>query len=58
MRTFEGRVAVVTGGASGLGAAMGRAFAGVGMRVLLADIDADGADLIAHQNRYPPPTVP
>jgi len=44
MKHFEGRVAVVTGGASGLGAAMGRAFAGAGMRVLLADLDAAGAD--------------
>ncbi len=40
METFEGRVAVVTGGASGMGLAFGRRFAREGMRVALADIEA------------------
>jgi NAD(P)-dependent dehydrogenase (short-subunit alcohol dehydrogenase family) len=35
----SGRVAVVTGGASGIGRGMARAFAGAGMRVVLADLD-------------------
>ena len=38
MRDLEGKTAFVTGGASGIGLAMGRAFAGAGMRVMLADI--------------------
>lgn len=38
------RIAVVTGGGSGLGAAMGRAFAGAGMAVALLDIDGPAAE--------------
>ena len=37
---FRDRVAVVTGGASGIGAAMAGAFASRGARLVLADIDA------------------
>ena len=40
MRDLEGKTAFVTGGASGIGLAMGRAFAEAGMRVMLADIEA------------------
>jgi NAD(P)-dependent dehydrogenase (short-subunit alcohol dehydrogenase family) len=35
-----GRVAVITGGASGIGRGMARAFAGAGMNLMLADLDA------------------
>ena len=35
----NGRVAVITGGASGIGRGMARAFAGAGMRLVLADLD-------------------
>jgi len=41
MLTLEGRVAVVTGGAGGLGRAMGERFAGAGMKVVLADVQAE-----------------
>jgi len=41
MHTLEGRVAVVTGGAGGLGRAMGERFAGAGMKVVLADVQAE-----------------
>ncbi len=39
MRDLEGRVAVVTGGAGGIGRAMGERFAAEGMRVVLADVE-------------------
>ena len=41
MREFEGKTAVVTGGASGMGLAFARRFAAEGMNVVLADIEAD-----------------
>ncbi|MFN3460462.1 MAG: SDR family NAD(P)-dependent oxidoreductase, partial [Oceanibaculum sp.] len=37
-RDLEGRVAVVTGGASGIGEATTRAFVAEGARVVIADI--------------------
>jgi len=40
MKHFAGRVAVITGGASGLGRAMALRFAREGMRIVLADINA------------------
>jgi NAD(P)-dependent dehydrogenase (short-subunit alcohol dehydrogenase family) len=40
---LAGRVAVVTGGGSGLGAAMACVFARAGMRIALLDIDTDAA---------------
>ena len=39
MRQFKGRVAVVTGAASGIGRAMAGRFAAEGMRVVLADVE-------------------
>src|SRR5207302_3840496 len=42
MKTLEGRVAAVTGAASGIGRAMALAFAGEGMPVALADVDEPG----------------
>lgn len=39
METLSGRVAVVTGGASGIGLALGRALVAEGMTVVLADIE-------------------
>ena len=36
---FENRVAVVTGGASGIGLGMCRAFASRGMKLAIADLD-------------------
>ena len=43
MKEFQDRVAVVTGGASGLGRAMALRFAREGMKIVLADIEAGPA---------------
>jgi NAD(P)-dependent dehydrogenase (short-subunit alcohol dehydrogenase family) len=40
MRDLVGKTAFVTGGASGIGLAIGRVFAEAGMRVMLADMEA------------------
>lgn len=42
MEHFRDRVAVITGGAGGIGLAMARAFAGRGAAVVLADLDEPG----------------
>jgi meso-butanediol dehydrogenase/(S,S)-butanediol dehydrogenase/diacetyl reductase len=48
MRRFEGKVAIVTGGASGIGAATLRRLAREGAKVVCADIDDDkGNELVA-----------
>ena len=39
MKDFQGKVAVITGGASGLGRAMAERFASAGMRIVLADVE-------------------
>ena len=41
MESFEGRVAVITGGASGLGFAMAMRFADAGMNIVIGDIEAE-----------------
>jgi NAD(P)-dependent dehydrogenase (short-subunit alcohol dehydrogenase family) len=49
MLDVEGRVAFVTGGGSGVGLGMARAFLGAGMRVAIADIRADHLEEAAAQ---------
>src|SRR5436853_7860713 len=44
---LQDRVAIVTGGASGVGAAIGRRFAAEGARVAVLDLDQAGAERIA-----------
>jgi NAD(P)-dependent dehydrogenase (short-subunit alcohol dehydrogenase family) len=46
-----GRVAVITGAASGFGREFARVGAARGMRVVLADIDQPALDLVAHELR-------
>ena len=46
-RRFEGKVAFVTGGASGLGRAAAERFAREGARVVVADLDRSGAEAVA-----------
>ncbi len=56
MRDFDGKTAFVTGGASGIGLALGRAFLEAGMKVMLADVEASALEkalqgLSNHGNR-------
>ena len=44
MDDFEGRVAVITGGASGIGLATAKALAREGMKIVVADIQQDAID--------------
>ncbi len=47
MAGFTGKVAIVTGGGSGLGAAIGRALAAKGVKVVLSDINLEAAERVA-----------
>lgn len=44
MQDFDGRVAVITGGASGIGYATARLLAGEGMKLVLADVEPEALD--------------
>lgn len=46
---FDGQVAIVTGGASGIGEATCRRLVAEGARVVIADVNADGARALADQ---------
>jgi NAD(P)-dependent dehydrogenase (short-subunit alcohol dehydrogenase family) len=47
MGRLDGKVAIVTGGASGIGAATVRRFVGEGARVVVADINDDAGEALA-----------
>ena len=46
---LEGKTAIVTGGASGFGHGIARAFAAAGARVMVADLNGDGAQAVARE---------
>jgi NAD(P)-dependent dehydrogenase (short-subunit alcohol dehydrogenase family) len=46
---FDGEVAIVTGAAGGIGSATCRRLVEQGARVVVADVDADGADALARE---------
>ncbi|MBF68314.1 MAG: short-chain dehydrogenase [Gammaproteobacteria bacterium] len=49
MQNVEGKVAFITGGASGLGLAMARSFTNAGMKVVIADIQDDALEAVANE---------
>ena len=51
MDTFEGKVAVVTGAASGIGFALSGAFAAEGMKVVMADVEVSALEEAAARLR-------
>ncbi|HST42398.1 MAG TPA: SDR family NAD(P)-dependent oxidoreductase [Conexibacter sp.] len=51
MSRFEGRAAVVTGAASGIGEACARLLAAEGAAVVVGDLDGDGAERVAGEIR-------
>ena len=51
MKTLKGKIAVVTGGASGLGRAMALHFAREGMHVAVADIEQKSLDAVVRELR-------
>jgi NAD(P)-dependent dehydrogenase (short-subunit alcohol dehydrogenase family) len=52
MRDFSGNVAVVTGGASGIGRALGARFVAEGMKVVLADVEKSALDTTVAELRH------
>lgn len=51
MKEFRDKVAVITGGASGLGLAMAKRFAAEGMKLVLADIEEDALRRVEQEFR-------
>lgn len=51
MRDFDGRVAVITGGASGIGLGLATRFAAEGMRLVLADVEEPALESAARTLR-------
>ena len=54
---FGGKVAVVTGGANGIGRAVSLAFARHGAKLLVVDSDADAGTAVAREIVHSQPNV-
>ncbi|MEO0990530.1 MAG: glucose 1-dehydrogenase [Pseudomonadota bacterium] len=57
MTVLEGKTAIVTGGGSGFGAGIVRAFAAAGAKVMVADINGDAAGEVARETGQGAQTV-
>ena len=57
MESFDGKVGVVTGAASGIGRALAAGLAAEGMRLVLADVEASALDAAVEQFRSAGHTV-
>ena len=57
MEQLQGRVAVVTGAASGIGLALAERFAAEGMKIVMADIEAAALDSASAAVRAKAPAV-
>ena len=49
LQELDGKVAVITGGGSGIGASLARACAAEGMRLVVADVNGDRAEAVASE---------
>ncbi len=49
MRDVAGKVAFITGGASGMGLAMARSFSAAGMKIAVADVEQSALDAVAEE---------
>ncbi|HKV40442.1 MAG TPA: SDR family NAD(P)-dependent oxidoreductase [Blastocatellia bacterium] len=57
MKDFKDRVAVVTGGASGIGRAMAERFATAGMKIVLADVEEEALSVVENEMKVAGATV-
>jgi len=57
MRELSGKTAFITGGASGIGLELGRAFAKAGMKVMLADVETGALDQVVTSLRDIAPDI-
>ena len=49
MKELKDKVAVITGGGSGIGRGMAHAFADAGMHIVIGDIEVEGAEAVCDE---------